>query len=308
MAIGLAASMFAKSAPATDSQSDAVLQKQVETIAAAHHGKVALFAKNLSTGATVGINPDTVIQTASTIKLAALIEAFYQIKAGKKNLADKVTLRKEDQVGGSGILQFLRAPIELTLEDVLTFMIVESDNTATNLAIDQLGLKNINQRIAAMGFTNTYFYKKVYKPAEEPMPADQKTYGLGKTTAREIGEMLVSIDHCDLGDAPLCGKMLEILKKQQYREAVPRYLETSDTSEEPSAIANKTGALNALRADVALVYTKSATILVSAFTYDNSDERWTPDNEGYLTIAKLSKTIVEAWAPQRPAQTKSEKR
>jgi beta-lactamase class A len=198
---------------------DASLQRRVEQIAAQHHGKVALFAKQLNTGATVAVNADEVVKTASTIKLAALLEGFYQVKAGKRSLGDKVTLRKEDQVGGSGIFQFLRAPIELTLEDVLTFMVIDSDNTATNLAIDQLGLKNINDRITALGLKNTYFYKKVFKPAEGPMPADQKIYGLGKTTAREIGEMLVSIDRGDLGDAELSNKMLSILtvyRDQRY--------------------------------------------------------------------------------------------
>jgi beta-lactamase class A len=285
---------------------DTRLQRQAEQIAAEHHGKVAFFAKNLNTGATIAIHADEVVQTASTIKLAALIEAFYQIKAGKKSLADKVTLRKEDQVGGSGVLRFLRAPVELTLEDVLTFMIIYSDNTATNLAIDQLGLKNINARIAAMGLKDTYFYKKVFKPAEEPMPADQKTYGLGKTTPREIGEMLASIDRCDLGNAELCRKMLDLLKNQQYREGVPRYIETSDTSEVPSGIANKTGALDALRADVSIVYTKSTKILISAYTYENSDRRWSPDNEGYLTIGKLSKAVVDAWAPKDTGEPKPE--
>src|SRR5262249_21913334 len=152
--------------------------------------------------------------------------------------------------------------------------------------------------IAAMGLKNTYFYKKVFKPAEEPMPSDQKIYGLGKTTPREIGEMLASVERCDLSDAALCQKMLDILKNQQYREGVPRYIETSDTCEVASAIANKTGALDAFRADVSIVYTKSAKILISAFTYENSDQRWSPDNEGYLTIAKLSKAIVDAWAPK----------
>jgi beta-lactamase class A len=278
---------------------DEKLQKQVDAIVASHHGKVALYAKNLGTGAVVAVQPDEVVKTASTIKLAALIEGFYQIKAGKKKLTDKVTLRKGDQVGGSGTFPFLTTPMELTLEDVLTFMVIYSDNTGTNLAIDQLGLKNINERISAMGLKDTYFYKKVFKPAEGPMPPDQKKFGLGKTTAREIGEMLASIDRCDLGDRVLCDKMLDILKKQQYREAIPRFIETTDTSEVPSAIANKTGALDALRADVALIYTKSGgKILISAFTYENQDQRWNPDNEGYITMAKLAKAIVDAWAPK----------
>lgn len=285
--------------PKAEAKTDAKLQAQLEAIAAQHHGKVALFAKDLKTGVTVGVNPDEVVKTASTIKLAALIEGFYQIKAGKKSLADKVTLKKEDQVGGSGAFPFLRTPIDLTLEDVLTFMVIYSDNTGTNLAIDQFGLKNINDRIAAMGLKSTYFYKKVFKPAEGPLPADQPKYGLGKTTPREIGEMMESIDRCDLGDADLCKKMLEILKKQQYNEAIPRYIQTSDTSEVPSAIANKTGALDALRADVGIVYTKNGgKILISAYTYENKDQRWNPDNEGYLTIAKLAKAIVDTWAPK----------
>jgi beta-lactamase class A len=192
--------------PSPAQKIDDKLQKQVEEIAAQHHGKVALFAKNLKTGAVVGVNPDEVVKTASTIKLAALIEGFYQIKAGKKNLADKVTLRKEDQVGGSGTFPFLKAPIDLTVEDVLTFMVIYSDNTGTNLAIDQFGLKNINDRITSMGLKNTYFYKKVFKPAEGQLPADQPKFGLGKTTPREIGEMMESIDRCDLGDADLCKK------------------------------------------------------------------------------------------------------
>jgi beta-lactamase class A len=294
--------------PSPAQKIDDKLQKQVEEIAAQHHGKVALFAKNLKTGAVVGVNPDEVVKTASTIKLAALIEGFYQIKAGKKNLADKVTLRKEDQVGGSGTFPFLKAPIDLTVEDVLTFMVIYSDNTGTNLAIDQFGLKNINDRITSMGLKNTYFYKKVFKPAEGQLPADQPKFGLGKTTPREIGEMMESIDRCDLGDADLCKKMLDILKKQQYREAIPRYIETSDTSEVPSAIANKTGALDALRADVGIVYTKNGKILISAYTYENKDQRWNPDNEGHITIAKLAKAIVESWAPKGVEEPKPEKK
>jgi beta-lactamase class A len=103
-------------------------------------------------------------------------------------------------------------------------------------------------------------------------------------------------------------KMLDILKKQQYREAIPRYIETSDTSEVPSAIANKTGALDALRADVGIVYTKNGKILISAYTYENKDQRWNPDNEGHITIAKLAKAIVESWAPKGVEEPKPEKK
>jgi beta-lactamase class A len=282
-------------APSRETQA---LQAKLQEIAKQHHGKVALFAENLKTGQSVALNPDELIQTASTIKLTALVEAAHQIKDGKKHLDDKVTLRPEDKVGGSGIFPFLRAPIQLSLEDVLTFMIVSSDNTATNLAIDQLGLANINARSKALGLQNTYLYKKVFKPAEGVLPPDQKKFGLGKTTAREMAKVIESIHNCEVGDEALCKTMIEMLKNQQYRESIPRYTESSDTSEVPSAIANKTGALDALRADVGIVYTKSGPIVISAYTYENKDQSWTPDNEGYLTIAKMAKAIVETWAPK----------
>jgi beta-lactamase class A len=287
---------FGTETPAT--RETQALQTKLQEIASKHRGKVALYAENLKTGQSVAINADEVIQTASTIKLTALVEAAHQIKDGKKHLDDKDTLRQEDKVGGSGIFPFLRAPIQLSLQDVLSFMVIASDNTATNLAIDQLGLANINARSKALGLKDTYFYKKVYKPAESPMPPDQKKFGLGKTTAREMAKVITSIQNCEVGDEALCKTMLEMLKNQIYRESIPRYTETSDTSEVPSAIANKTGALDALRADVAIVYTASGPIVISAYTYENKDESWTPDNEGYLTIARMAKAIVETWAPK----------
>jgi beta-lactamase class A len=277
---------------------DINLQSKLEDIAKKHHGKVALFAQNLQTGKFAAIHAEEVIQTASTIKLLALVEAAHDIKDGKKHWDDKVTLRQEDKVGGSGVFPFLRAPIQLTLEDTLTFMVISSDNTGTNLVIDQLGLPNINARATALGLKNTYFYKKVFKPAEGPMPPDQKKYGLGKTTAREMAKVIQSINDCEVGDPDICKKMLEMLKNQQDRNSIPRYTEFSDTSEVPSAIANKTGALNALRADVAIVYTKAGPIVISAYTYENEDQKWSPDNEGYLTMAKLAKVIVDTWAPK----------
>jgi beta-lactamase class A len=113
------------------------------------------------------------------IKLAVLYEALEQVRSGKAHFEDKITLTKADQVQGSGVLLFFDAPVSLTLKDVLTMMIVMSDNTATNLAIDHLGLENIDARIAKLGLKDTYLYKKVFTPvpAGVVMPADQKKFG-----------------------------------------------------------------------------------------------------------------------------------
>lgn len=277
---------------------DKSLETKIEVLAAQHHGKLALYAANLKTGATVAIDADKPVPTASVIKLPILVEAMEQVRAGKHKLSDKITLHKEDIVQGSGILQFFDTPLTITLKDALSFMIVESDNTATNLVIDQVGIKNVNDRIASMELRNTYLYKKVFKPAVGPMPADQKKFGLGKTTAIEMAKVMASIVRCDLKDQELCDHMLYMLRNQQYRNLVPHYIETSDTSEGLSLIANKTGSLDEVRNDVAVVYSKNGPIIISAFTYDNEDKVWNNDNAAELLVAHIAKIIMEAWSPQ----------
>ena len=274
------------------------LQKQLESMAAQHKGKVSLFAKNLKSGNTVALDPDRPVTTASVIKLPLMIETFYQVKAGKLSLDKKVTLTKDNQVPGSGVLTFMQPGLELTLEDAITLMMILSDNTATNMVIDQVGIPAVNARIAAMGLKNTYLYKKVFKPPEGPVPADQKEFGLGKTTAREMAQAMESIERCDLGDEALCKKMIGIMRNQQNRNMIPHYIETEDTSETASAIADKVGSLDKVRNDVALVFTRSGPIVISAFTYDNQDQSWIAENQAEQLIAHMAKAIVDAWAPK----------
>jgi beta-lactamase class A len=305
---------------------DTALEDRLRVIAAAHRGKVALYAEDLTTGKTVALDADKPVQTASVIKLTVLYEALEQIREGKAHFDDKLTLTHDDQVSGSGILPLFDTPQTLTFKDALTLMIVLSDNTATNLCIDHLGLKNIDDRIVSLGLKNTWLFKKVYKPAAGPMPADQKVFGLGKTTAREMASVMKRFVTCDLDppDAigsvlgapaassgehlanvqtkPLCDAAMHMLKNQFYRNSIPRYLETMDTTEGESAIGNKSGALDAVRNDVGVVFTKPSgnrgPIIISEFTYENQDQSWTPDNEGEVVMAKLAKQIIDAWAPR----------
>jgi len=302
---------------AKNQTADAALEIRLREIAKEHHGKVALYAMQLSTGKSVGIDADEVVQTASVIKLTILFEAMEQVREGKAHWDDKITLQPGDAVSGSGILLFLDAPQTLTLKDILTLMIVMSDNTATNLAIDKIGLDAVNARIAWMGLKDTHLYKKIGKPATEAMPADQAKYGLGKSTAREMVQVMERIGLCELQrpgemngpgaaegatipekDAAICGEAMKMLRGQFYRDTIPRYLEKLDATETGSGTASKTGSLNAVRVDVAIVAGKTGPMVLSIFTYENADMGWTVDNEGEVTIAKLARAIVEAWSPE----------
>jgi beta-lactamase class A len=295
-------------------EAGADLQAQVVAVAARHHGKVAFWAQDLKTGKTVELDADKPVQTASVIKLALLYEVLVEVREGKARWDEKVTLPTGYAVKGSGFLQFFDAPLALTLKDVVSLMVIVSDNTATDLMIDRIGVKAVNDRMAAMGLRDTWLYKRIGKPAVGEMPADQPKFGLGKTTAREMGRLMERIGRCqlhqtglkdglaefapmDAQDGEACKVALEMLRSQFYRDTVPRYLDLIDSSEEGSAIASKTGSLNAVRNDVAIVAGKSGPIVISAFTYENSDKSWTVDNDGVVTVAKLARAVVEVWSP-----------
>ena len=292
------------------------LGEQVRAIAAEHHGDVALFAENLKTHETVTISADTPVQTASVIKLAILYEALEQVRSGKAHFDDKISLTKADQVPGSGVLLFFDTPLSLTLKDVLTMMIVMSDNSATNMVMDHLGIENINARIAKLGLKDTYLYKKIFTPVSPGvvMPTDQKKFGLGKTTAREMAMLMKKIALCELAepgdketpnDPALCAVAMKMLHVQFYRSAIPRYLDGMPGATSDS-IANKTGSLDAVRNDVAAVSTKNGIVIISAFTFNNKDHSWGAEQEGELTIAKLARAIVQGWSPEGLAAWPSE--
>ena len=299
----------------TPAHEDQALDQQLQAIAAAHHGKVAVYAHNLRTGQTATLSPDLPVKTASTIKLGILLDAAEQIRTGKASLSEKLVLDHDNQVEGSGVLAQLTPPLSLTLGDTLTLMVILSDNTATNLVIDRLGLAHIDATLRAAGLKQTWLYKKVYVPPSGPMPADQLQFGLGKTTPREMASIIERLASCNLlldkpaakthasapqphSDGPLCGSLLHMLHNQQDRDSLPRYIESLDTSEHGSAIANKTGALEQVRNDVALISTKAGPVVIAAFTFENADQRWNGDNEGEITLARVAQAVVKQWSPE----------
>lgn len=291
---------------------DTPLQQRLQSMVKAHDGGVSLYARQLNSERSVEVDASRPVQTASVIKLAILYEAMEQVRAGQIHWEDRIALKAGDAVNGSGLLQFLDAPTTLTLKDVLTMMIVVSDNTATNLAIDRLGIRAIDDRLVQLGLANTYLYKKIGKPATAPMPADQKRFGLGKTTAAEMERLMERIALCQLDavpraesltsvsekDAAICSVALTMLRNQFYREMIPRYFDTLDSTETSVGIANKTGSLDAVRNDVAVITGKSGPIILSIFTYGNTDQGWSVDNSAELLVAKLAREIVTAWSPE----------
>lgn len=297
--------VLAVSTPAIADE-DVGLEAQLRPLVAAYQGKVVLYAADSRSGKTVAIDADIPVPTASVIKLAVLFEALKQIQDARAHFEDRLTLTKGNQVEGSGVLTLFDTPLTLTLKDALTMMVVVSDNTATNLVIDHLGLDNIDRRIAWLGLHNTWLYKKVFLPPTPPVPPDEKQFGLGKTTAREMASLMQRFATCDLSapgspakpsaqDQKLCDTATAMLKNQSDRDAIPRYLGSQYIPDDQITVANKTGSLDDVRNDVAIVYARNGPVIISAFTYDNKDQSWTADNAGQLLMATIARTILDRW-------------
>ena len=125
----------APAAPAASASLQALLDAEMPKIPA----KAGIWVKHLTTGEEGAVNADETFNSASVIKIPVAAQALEMVDAGTKDLATRITLRAEDVRGGSGIFRYHDAGLQPTLRDVLLQMIITSDNTATDLAIAQVG-------------------------------------------------------------------------------------------------------------------------------------------------------------------------
>ena len=188
--------------------------------------------KSLETGEEIAINADRQMDTMSVIKIPLMAEVFQQIKDGKFALTDKYTLTKEDILPGTGVLRSLDPGDTFTVKDLLTLMVIVSDNTATDVLYRMVGgPEAVNRRMQALGLKQTV----APAPARAwfdalnaaPSPAQfhrEAKHPYGLSTPREIGQLLEMMERGTLVDKASSDLMLQILRGQIYRTRIPRYL------------------------------------------------------------------------------------
>src|SRR5205085_2044958 len=142
------------------------------------------------------LHADDVMPTASLIKLPVMVETYWQADEGRVKLDAALTLQKDDKVQGSGVLtNHFSDGATFPLRDAVRLMIVFSDNTATNMVLDQIGIPSTNARMEKLGLSNTRINAKVFKGSTTSIaPERTKKYGLGSTTAREMVQLLELIE------------------------------------------------------------------------------------------------------------------
>jgi beta-lactamase class A len=254
-------------------------------------GKVFLYAKNLDTGQTYSYNGDERVRTASTIKIAVMIETFARVAEGKAKWTDELVLTKAARYGGSGILPELSDGLRLTLQDCVRLMMTLSDNTATNMVLDYLGTDLVNARMNALGFKSTRIMRRVGGGGEsaEGKIADNKRFGLGATTPHEMVEIMDKLERGEIISKQASKEMLDLMKREQGRYAIGRA-----TPQIP--LASKYGALDALRSCVAVLYPKQGRIAIAITVDDMREVNWSVDNAGYLLMSRLSSILMDGLA------------
>lgn len=257
-------------------------------------GPVGMKVTVLATGLELTWNPDEMFQTASTLKVPLLYEFFRQVDAGEIDPAERVTLRHDDRVPGSGVYQHLDDGLQPTMRDLAELMITVSDNWATDIIFRRLGKERVAAMLQELGMTHTFLpltIRELFCAYAELDPDDPqvtweylreflKTYEPSPTNrgmvANENNDVSSPADMVRLMEAIEAGTGLtpesreaaiSILKHQNFTSIIPYRLPTGVGIE----TAHKTGSLRGVKADVGIVYSPDLTYAIAFMSRGQDD-------------------------------------
>lgn len=262
-------------------------------------GVCGVAAINLITGEEILVNADTRFPTASTIKVAVMLEAYAQAAERRLSMTTPVVLHEADKVGGSGVLNGLHDGLTLTLGDAIHLMIVVSDNTATNLLVTRLGTARIDERLEALGFHHTRLFRPTFRDGHaDVLPDLEREFGLGMTTPREMARLLALIASGKAVSAEASASMLATLRKQQDRAMIPRLLPAgvevgNKTGTDQEKHAGPDGVRRQVRADAAIVSGPGVRYVIAVYTRQVEDTRWGVENDAVTTGARISRMVYD---------------
>lgn len=213
-------------------------------------GHVALYYRPLDGGCALMLNENEPLIAASVIKIPVMIEAFRRFEEGSLKPDDVHVLRDEEKMPSCGALNRMHAGLQVSLRDLVELMIVLSDNTATNILIDMLGIDNVNATLRSYGVQKSTLRRKLFD-REAHLAGIENT-----VTAREMGMLLEKMYAGELVSPKASAEMLDILKNQKLNGKMPFYLK-------PRGIvsAHKTGEDDGITHDVGVVFARKPFVL-----------------------------------------------
>ena len=263
-----------------------------------YQGDVAVAVYHFESDSHWSVRGDVVMPTASLIKLPVMVEAYRQVAAGKVKLDQRIELKKEDMVQGSGILTSHFSPgTTISLRDAIRLMIVYSDNTATNLVVDAIGLPSTTSAMKELGYPETQLHSKVFRRDVSIAPERSEKYGLGSTTAIDMVNLVTRLKRGELAGPEATAAMLDHLVNCDDKSRFPLLLPSS------VKVAHKTGSVTRVRTDAGLLMGPGCTIALCVLTDNNKDIRWTDDNAGNKLSADIAKSVYDLLAPKSVDKT-----
>ncbi|SEC38449.1 beta-lactamase class A [Rhizobiales bacterium GAS188] len=247
------------------------LQKASDIVAALRDRDgidVGFSAIHLASGQCLEINASSLFPTASVFKVPVMVEVFRQARAGIFAMSDRLTLATCHKTLTSGVLVTLDDGLRPTIGDLVMLMTIVSDNTATKLLLDLVGMDKVNAAMAGYGLHDIHVAIDVHEmflhawglPLDrtigvaelrataraKPMDYASLTFSRDRdntvASAADMARLMAMIAAGEVVDAEACGSMVAIMKEQQYSERVPRYLPFG-------SVANKTGTMRGVRND-----------------------------------------------------------
>lgn len=251
-----------------------MLQRQLEDIIKDFEGTASIIVKEGHK--ELLINEDVQSKAASIIKLCIIWQLYKEADLGNLSLDEEISLKESDKVGGCGILREFRQGLSFTLREIGILMIVLSDNTATNLMIDRLGIEKISKTIDDLGLENTIMERRMYDP---------KAWELGLENYTNPKDMIQILDHMINSEEiskEYRDEMIDILRRQQLNTKLPAMM-PSDVD-----FAHKTGELDDIDHDVGILFLDGKTIFIALMLKDVEDK-----NNAIKIHNKIGKAIYD---------------
>ncbi len=262
--------------------------ERVDAIArvAAPAGRIAVAARLVEDGHGGPVwtsQADETFAAASTIKTAILVALYREVDAGRLDLRDVRCVDPATKTPGSGVLLWLRDDLPLTLADLAALMIAVSDNTASNLLLDIVGMDRVRATIADLGLTATALNRRFLGRAPGPGEPDNVT------TAADLVSLLAAIAEGAAASPASCARMWETLRLQQHRDRLARRLP-------PEVVfGGKSGSLPRLAHDSGLIEGPAGTLAVAVLTEGFEDPYVADDLIGQVGLAAME--AAELLAP-----------
>jgi beta-lactamase class A len=253
----------------------AALRTQLAAMMLHAPGHVAVTIEDLTTGLSTSVNGNAQMPAASTIKIPVMVEVFRQLAAGDFDLNRNVTLTASDRDWGWGDLADAAPGSRYSVQRLLTLMIDDSDNTATNMLIRLVGRTNVNRTMAELGLTQTALHD--YIRSDGPI-----RYAL-RSSPRDMARLLEAMAHHTLVDEWSSREMISILCVQTHNGLIPEPLPAGTT------IAHKTGTLHDTLDDVGIVFLNNEPYIIAVMATDLPTL-----DAGYRFIHGISRVAYDA--------------